>query len=111
MDDLRLTCVRLLERHIDATAVIDRTRVQTAESEGIQLYLQPRTDLPSTDRASRNQFQYTLEDSDQTELHVDRKDGSELRKQPELRGMSLPINNLRASRESRHRFVPQPRAP
>src|SRR6266403_5248965 len=55
-------------RHVDATRVIDRLQSKLQQVEGIHLYLQPVQDLTVDDRASRNQFQYTLEDADQTEL-------------------------------------------
>jgi len=55
-------------RHVDATTVIDRLKSKLQQVEGIHLYLQPIQDLTVDDRASRNQFQYTLEDADQAEL-------------------------------------------
>jgi multidrug efflux pump len=77
------------ERHVDATAVIDRLESKLQKVEGIHLYLQPVQDLTVDDRASRNQFQYTLEDSNQAELDTwtERMVG-ELRKQRELRDVS-----------------------
>jgi multidrug efflux pump len=56
------------ERHIDATAVIDRLQSRLEKVPGIHLYMQPVQDLTVDDRASRTQFQYTLEDADQSEL-------------------------------------------
>jgi multidrug efflux pump len=77
------------ERHVDATAVIDRLESKLQKVEGIHLYLQPVQDLTVDDRASRNQFQYTLEDSDQTELDTwTERMVAELRKQPELRDVA-----------------------
>jgi multidrug efflux pump len=77
------------ERRVDATAVIDRLQSKLQKVEGIHLYLQPVRDLTVDDRASRNQFQYTLEDSDQAELDTwtERMVG-ELRKQRELRDVA-----------------------
>ncbi len=77
------------ERHVDATAVIDRLESKLQKVQGIHLYLQPVQDLTVDDRASRNQFQYTLEDSDQAELDIwtERMVG-ELRKQRELRDVA-----------------------
>jgi multidrug efflux pump len=77
------------ERHVDATAVINRLQTKLQKVEGIHLYLQPVQDLTVDDRASRNQFQYTLEDSDQGELDTwtERMVG-ELRKQRELRDVA-----------------------
>jgi multidrug efflux pump len=77
------------ERHVDATTVIGRLNSELRKVEGIHLYLQPVQDLTVDDRASRNQFQYTLEDSDQTELDMwTEKMVAELRKQPELRDVA-----------------------
>ncbi len=77
------------ERHTDATAVIRRLNSELAKVEGIHLYMQPVQDLTVDDRASRNQFQYTLGDADQGELDTwtDRM-LVELRKQPELRDVA-----------------------
>jgi multidrug efflux pump len=77
------------ERRVDATAVIDRLQSKLQTVEGIHLYLQPVQDLTVDDRASRNQFQYTLEDADQTELDTwTERMIAELRKQPELRDVA-----------------------
>jgi multidrug efflux pump len=77
------------ERHVDATAVIDRLESKLEKVEGIHLYLQPVQDLTVDDRASRNQFQYTLEDSDQAELDTwTERMVAELRTQPELRDVA-----------------------
>ena len=77
------------ERHVDATAVIDRLQSKLQKVEGIHLYLQPVQDLTVDDRASRNQFQYTLEDADQAELDTwTERMVAELRKQPELRDVA-----------------------
>ena len=51
--------------------------------------MQPVQDLTVNDRASGSQFQYTLEDADQTELDVwTARMVAELRKHPELRDIS-----------------------
>ena len=77
------------ERHVDATAVIDRLQSKLQRVEGIHLYLQPVQDLTVDDRASRNQFQYTLEDADQAELDTwAERMVAELKKQPELRDVA-----------------------
>jgi multidrug efflux pump len=77
------------ERHIDATTVIDRLQAKLKRVEGIHLYLQPVQDLTVDDRASRNQFQYTLEDADQAELDTwTERMVAELRKRPELRDVA-----------------------
>jgi multidrug efflux pump len=77
------------ERHVDATAVVERLQSKLQKVEGIHLYLQPVQDLTVDDRASRNQFQYTLEDSNQAELDTwTERMVAELRKQPELRDVA-----------------------
>lgn len=77
------------ERHVDATAVITRLDSELRKVQGIHLYLQPVQDLTVDDRTSRNQFQYTLEDSDQAELNTwTERMVTELRKQPELRDVA-----------------------
>ena len=77
------------QRGIDATAVIDRLQSRLQKVEGIHLYMQPVQDLTVDDRASGSQFQYTLEDADQTELDVwTSRMVAELRKHPELRDIS-----------------------
>ena len=77
------------ERHVDAAAVIDRLQSKLQQVEGIHLYLQPVQDLTVDDRASRNQFQYTLEDADQAELDTwTERMVVELRKQPQLRDVA-----------------------
>jgi len=77
------------ERHVDATTVIDRLQSKLQQVDGIHLYLQPVQDLTVDDRASRNQFQYTLEDADQAELDTwTERMVAELRKQPQLRDVA-----------------------
>src|SRR5258707_11312700 len=77
------------ERHVDAETVIDRLHSKLDRVDGIHLYMQPVQDLTVDDRSSRNQFQYTLEDSDQAELDTwSAKMVDELRKQPELRDVA-----------------------
>jgi len=77
------------KRHVDATGVVERLQSKLQKVEGIHLYLQPVQDLTVDDRASRNQFQYTLEDSDQAELDTwTERMVAELRKQPQLRDVA-----------------------
>jgi multidrug efflux pump len=77
------------ERHANATTVIRRLQSELAKVEGIHLYMQPVQDLTVDDRASRNQFQYTLEDADPAELNTwTERMVAELRKQPELRDVA-----------------------
>ena len=60
----------LAERRVGATKVMQRLQSQLAAVDGITLYMQPVQDLTVEDRASRTQFQYTLEDADATELNT-----------------------------------------
>jgi multidrug efflux pump len=77
------------ERHVDATTVIRRLQRELGKVEGIHLYMQPVQDLTVDDRASRNQFQYTLEDANPAELNTwTERMVAELRKQPELRDVA-----------------------
>ena len=55
-------------RKVSATEVIHRMQTQVNAVRGIQLFLQPLQDLTVEDRVSRTEFQYALEDPDQTEL-------------------------------------------
>jgi multidrug efflux pump len=58
----------LEERKINALGVIRRLQPELEQVDGITLYMQPVQDLTVEDRVSRTQYQYTLEDADQTEL-------------------------------------------
>ena len=60
----------LEERGVGATEVIRRLQPQIAKVGGITLYMQPVQDLTVEDRVSRTQYQYTLEDPDQSELNA-----------------------------------------
>jgi hypothetical protein len=46
--------------------VIQRLGPKLAQVEGIKLYMQPVQDLTVDDRVSRTEYQYTLEDPNQT---------------------------------------------
>jgi len=56
------------ERADNATEVIARLGNKLAHVAGIKLYMQPVQDLTVDDRVSRTEYQYTLEDPNQTEL-------------------------------------------
>ena len=58
------------DRHMTATQVIDRLQPELAKVAGIRLYMQPVQDLTVDDRVSRTQYQYTIEDPNQTELNT-----------------------------------------
>jgi multidrug efflux pump len=55
-------------RGLTASEVIRRLQRHLSSVPGIQLYMQPVQDLTVDDRASRTEYQYTLEDPDPAEL-------------------------------------------
>ena len=55
-------------RGLTASEVIRRLQRRLSSVPGIQLYMQPVQDLTVDDRASRTEYQYTLEDPDPAEL-------------------------------------------
>jgi hydrophobic/amphiphilic exporter-1 (mainly G- bacteria), HAE1 family len=57
------------ERNSDADQIITRLRPQLAKVPGIQLFVQAAQDLNVGGRTSRTQYQYTLQDSDISELN------------------------------------------
>jgi multidrug efflux pump len=59
----------LEERHLNASDVIRRIQPTLNKVQGITLYMQAVQDLTVEDRVSRTQYQYTLEDPNQTELN------------------------------------------
>jgi multidrug efflux pump len=86
---IQINLTPFAERRVDAATVIDRLHSKLDRVDGIHLYMQPVQDLTVDDRASRNQFQYTLEDADQAELDTwTLKMVDELKKQPELRDVA-----------------------
>ncbi len=73
------------DRKISATQVIDRLQPELAKVPGIKLYMQPVQDLTVDDRVSRTQYQYTIEDPNETELvQVSHDFVNRLQKLPEL---------------------------
>ncbi len=56
------------QRRASANEVIDRLRDATKDVEGISLFMQAVQDVQIDSRVSRTQYQYTLEDADETEL-------------------------------------------
>jgi HAE1 family hydrophobic/amphiphilic exporter-1 len=58
------------ERDVDAFQVIARLRPQLAKVEGARLYLQVAQDVTVGARASRTQFQYTVQDANLDELNT-----------------------------------------
>jgi multidrug efflux pump len=78
-----------LRSGLSATDVIHRLQHSLAQVPGIQLYMQPVQDLTVDDRASRTEYQYTLEDPDPAELsNWTNKLVAEMRKLPELRDVA-----------------------
>jgi multidrug efflux pump len=70
---------------LSATDVIHRLQRSLQNVPGIQLYMQPVQDLTVDDRASRTEFQYTLEDPDPAELSTwTAKLVAEMRKLPQV---------------------------
>jgi multidrug efflux pump len=100
----------LAVRKINASDVIRRLQPNLAKIDGITLYMQPVQDLTVEDRVSRTQYQYTLEDPDQSELNDwTAKLMAKLQAIPELRDLatdqqtsglaaSLTIDRVTASR-------------
>ncbi len=76
-------------RGIDATSVIHRLANNLAKVPGIRLYMQPVQDLTVDDRASRTEYQYTLEDPDREELGLwTAKLVDAMRKLPQVRDVA-----------------------
>ena len=100
----------LEERKINASDVIRRLQPKLEKIDGITLYMQPVQDLTVEDRVSRTQYQYTLEDPNQTELnHWTAELMNKLKVIPQLRDLatdqqtsglaaSLSIDRVTASR-------------
>lgn len=79
----------LAERDANAIDIIRRLQPELAKVAGIALYMQPVQDLTVDARASRTQFQYTLEDPNTDELKaLAPKVVDALRARPELRDVS-----------------------
>ena len=56
------------KRRASVSEVIDRLREATKDVQGISLFMQAVQDVQIDSRVSRTQYQYTLEDADETEL-------------------------------------------
>ncbi len=86
---IQITLKPLAERGESVGAVIARLRPALAKVDGITLYLQPVQDLTVENRVSRTQFQYSLEDPDETELRAwAPKFVARLRELPELQDVA-----------------------
>jgi multidrug efflux pump len=87
----------LQERKINASDIIRRLEPDLEKVEGITLYMQPVQDLTVEDRASRTQFQYTLEDANADELDTwTQKLVDKLRTLPQLTDVATDQQTLGA---------------
>jgi multidrug efflux pump len=87
----------LQERKISASDIIRRLEPELEKVEGITLYMQPVQDLTVEDRASRTQFQYTLEDANADELNTwTQKLVDKLRTLPQLTDVATDQQTLGA---------------
>jgi multidrug efflux pump len=87
----------LQERKISASDIIRRLEPELEKVEGITLYMQPVQDLTVEDRASRTQFQYTLEDANADELNAwTQKLFDKLRTLPQLTDVATDQQTLGA---------------
>src|ERR1700723_1789429 len=57
------------DRGLSASDVIRRLQTKLKDIDGIELYMSPVQNITVDDRVSRTQYQYTLEDPNQTELN------------------------------------------
>jgi len=77
------------QRKVSALEIMRRLQPRLAKVQGITLYMQPVQDLTVEDRVSRTQYQYTLEDPNQDELHAwSARLVAGLRALPELRDVA-----------------------
>jgi multidrug efflux pump len=82
---IQINLKALEQRKMSATGVINRLGPKLAQVSGIKLYMQPVQDLTVDDRVSRTEYQYTLEDPNQSELNQVVHDFvAKLQKLPEL---------------------------
>ncbi len=100
----------LNQRDLSAADVIRRLEPKLDKIEGIEMFMQPVQNITVDDRVSRTQYQYTLEDPDQTELNEwTGKFVKKLKQLPELEdvatdqqvgglAVSLVIDRVTASR-------------
>jgi multidrug efflux pump len=87
----------LQERKVNASDIIRRLQPELEKVEGITLYMQPVQDLTVEDRASRTQFQYTLEDANGDELNTwTQKLVDKLRTLPQLTDVATDQQTLGA---------------
>ncbi len=73
------------ERKADVNEIIERLKVATKDVQGISLFMQAVQDVQIDSRVSRTQYQYTLQDANETELaEWAPKLLNQLRQMPEL---------------------------
>src|SRR6202789_121471 len=101
----------LEDRKLSATEVIDRLSQKLEKGPGIKLYMQPVQDLTVDDMVSRTEYQYTLEDPNQTELDsVSKQLVAKLKKLPELadvvtdQQLGAAAQGVQIDRETASRF-------
>jgi multidrug efflux pump len=99
-----------ISKRSGAAKVIARLNKALADVQGIQLFMEPVQNITVDDRVSRTQYQYTLEDSDATELATwTNRFVGELKKLPQLTNVAtdqqpgglavnLSIDRITASR-------------
>lgn len=105
------------ERHASAQQIIDRLRPKLAKVEGAALFLQAAQDINVGGRASRTQFQYTLQDANLEELNEwGPKILQKLQSLPELRDVATDQQTngatlrLEVDRDQAARYGIQPQA-
>jgi multidrug efflux pump len=82
------------DRKISAADLIRRLKPKLGQVRGIDLYMVPVQNITVDDRVSRTQYQYTLEDPDQTELsYWTNRFVGELKKLPELEDVATDQQN------------------
>jgi multidrug efflux pump len=82
------------DRKISAADLIRRLEPKLGQVRGIDLYMVPVQNITVDDRVSRTQYQYTLEDPDQTELNYwTNRFVGELKKLPELEDVATDQQN------------------
>ena len=103
------------EREADAFQIIARLRPKLAKVAGARLYLQAAQDVTVGARASRTQFQYTIQDADLEELNTwAPRILDKLRSLPELRDVATDQQTagttltLKIDRDMASRFGIQP---
>jgi multidrug efflux pump len=99
-----------ISKRSGATKVITRLNKELGKVQGIELFMEPVQNITVDDRVSRTQYQYTLEDSDATELATwTNRFVDELKKLPQLTNVAtdqqpgglavyLTIDRITASR-------------